>query len=340
MRKVIIRVDGNSTIGLGHVSRCLALGEILRPKFDICFVIRDQKEKLSEFISKAGFNMSYITHDQEHFEDEAEGKIEWFGSNDIVVLDGYQFSESYIKKLYQKSFRLVCIDDNARIPYAANAVINHNAHAKNLNLQGLPETKFFLGTDYLMLRKEFFNSLEKSPIRDSLAHILLCFGGADSNNITSKILKILERISFISTIHIIIGPQNTHAASLKQIAATSSKKVILLQNLGPTETVLAMKKADLIISTASMMAWEAVALKTPLLTGWVAANQRLIAKFLGDIGAALNIGHYCDIEEVPFTMALEKFQTNKAIRERMLTQQRELIDGKSYERILHIFENL
>ncbi len=40
LKKIIIRVDGNSQIGLGHIYRGIALAEMVKDNFDILFGTR------------------------------------------------------------------------------------------------------------------------------------------------------------------------------------------------------------------------------------------------------------------------------------------------------------
>jgi spore coat polysaccharide biosynthesis predicted glycosyltransferase SpsG len=49
-RKVILRADGNSEIGLGHVYRSLALAEMLNEDFETVFLIKKPLKELKRTI--------------------------------------------------------------------------------------------------------------------------------------------------------------------------------------------------------------------------------------------------------------------------------------------------
>jgi len=73
-KKVIIRVDGNSKIGLGHLYRGIALAEILKDKFVIEFVTKTNTT-ISP-IQDAGFDYIFIPENVEFNEEH-----NWFKEN-------------------------------------------------------------------------------------------------------------------------------------------------------------------------------------------------------------------------------------------------------------------
>ena len=56
-RNIIIRADGGSSIGMGHVVRSLALAEMLKSEFDIYFAIQNPSDYVLNTIQKTTSNL-------------------------------------------------------------------------------------------------------------------------------------------------------------------------------------------------------------------------------------------------------------------------------------------
>src|SRR6266496_4037655 len=123
-KKVIIRADGNSSIGLGHVVRCCALADVLKDNFDCYFYIRKPSQSIVEEIKQ--YCISVFEMDETiSYEQEAVTWSKELQGNEIVVLDGYNFDTTYQQKIKSKGCKLVCIDDIYAYYFVADAVINH-----------------------------------------------------------------------------------------------------------------------------------------------------------------------------------------------------------------------
>src|SRR5687767_10542252 len=101
--KIYFRTDGNLNLGLGHITRCLALGQMLRHNFSITFFIKQPSTSVYEMVRREKFNILSI-NDEEDFFNILIG-------NEIVVLDGYHFDTTYQRKIKASGALLVCIDD-------------------------------------------------------------------------------------------------------------------------------------------------------------------------------------------------------------------------------------
>ena len=107
MKKILIRADANSNIGIGHISRMIALGQLCQSSnFQVHFMTSTK----SKYLLKSLNNNDFIIHntldiigwnphkDQEHLLNIAK-KIK----PSCIVLDGDHFGNSYEKKLRRKN---------------------------------------------------------------------------------------------------------------------------------------------------------------------------------------------------------------------------------------------
>jgi len=137
---VVLRADGNAQIGLGHISRCLALAEMLSAEFECIFVTRNIPESIENQINKICKGLYEIPV---HMNTNT-GEVEWIGKHlsekkDVFILDGYHFDTDYQRAIRAQGCHLICIDDLADKHYVADVVINHsggwNTEARFFNSQ-------------------------------------------------------------------------------------------------------------------------------------------------------------------------------------------------------------
>ena len=123
-RKIIFRVDGGANIGMGHISRCCALADMLKDSFKIHFYTRANTEAIIENIKNYSDNV-FTLSDAISYTEESSQWISVLDGNETVVLDGYNFDTNYQQQVKAKGSKLVCIDDIHAYPFVADAVINH-----------------------------------------------------------------------------------------------------------------------------------------------------------------------------------------------------------------------
>ena len=339
MNRVIFRVDGNSTIGVGHLTRCLALAEYLTEHFEIKFILKKGEKSLIDLIKKSGFKhegfSAHLT-----LEDEVLKYKEWGDNGDIVVLDGYHFTFNYMTKLKERCRKLVCIDDNADRKYDADLIINHNAHALQLKYEATPDTKFLLGSDYLLLRKAFLEEGTDKPQAPSVERIVICLGGADPKNYTLNFLRFIETCSQKYFVDTVIGMSNPNRAILKRFVTYSVKNHRLHTHLDAHQMCALFRSSDILLTTPSIVAWEAMAIGTPLIVGISAHNQVKTADLIHSAGHGINLGWLFNCSQDGLETALNRLGEDPGLRRQMVMRQKLLVDKKSPGRLLRAFQEL
>jgi len=277
LKKILFRADGNSAIGLGHVYRCLAIAERLQENFQCYFAIRQPSIQLKKTISK---NATLIKLNQYvDYNDEAHDiviKIVPVHGIDIIVLDGYYFDTDYQEIIKKNcSSILVSIDDNQPFHYVSDVIINHAGNISEDKISREPRAKLLLGYKYLLLRKEFIELLNKGKNISGICSALICFGGADPENYTKRILDCIKTDKRFKKIVVIAGASYMEREAL-QNSVKENRHIEIRFNLSASTLARIMHHIDLAIVPASTIALEAFTAKTILITGITASNQQNI----------------------------------------------------------------
>ena len=322
--KVVIRVDGNSNIGLGHIYRGIALAEMLRDEFDISFLVKS--DTTSEPISDAGFTLNFIPVDVE-LSYEPKYLANKLSKDTIVVLDGYDFKETYQQKIKNLGFKLVYIDDLTEGTQKADLVINHSPGVKERDYKKESYTKLLLGLDYALLRKSFIDSvtIDESRIGTSGKSVLVSFGGADPDDLTLEVVNNIISIDDIAIVNVMLGAAYKH----KGINKIQSKKLRLYRNLSSESVVELMKACDLAVVPASTTSVELAFIGVPMVLGYYVDNQKQIyAGFTdGKLAESVTCTAVGDFNEFDFaTLTQEIYKAlNKSKKPLKITPQKNII---------------
>ncbi len=286
-QKIIIRVDGNSNIGLGHIYRGIALAEMLKTEFDVCFITKPNST-ISP-ITEVGFKYKFLP--EISFAEEPKWLKQNVDNNSIIICDGYEFKTEYQKKIKQQGFKLVYIDDLAAWHMYADIVINHSPGTKKEDYSSEPYTKFALGLDYALIRQSFINfDIKSKEHTKKIENIFVSFGGADPKDFTYKTVKELLKIDEINTIFVVLGSAYKH----NNVQNINSDKIKILNNLSEKNIFEIMKNSDLAIVPASTISIELAFIGVPILLGYFVDNQKTIYKGFIENNMAFPLGNIND----------------------------------------------
>lgn len=319
--KLYIRTDGSLEIGLGHLVRCLALAQMLKPKFSIIFMCKYIPEKIKKDIEKEGFTLEEIQFESTFF---AKLKHE-----DIVVLDGYQFDNDYQIKIKEKKAILVCIDDLHDKDFVADVIINHAPSINSKAYKSKKETQFLLGPEYVLLRPLFLQQAKMNRIVLDVETVLICFGGSDFKNLTKSVLETVLHFNEFKKIIVITGAAYSSLLSLQPLI-NSDSRIFHYHAVGESQMLDLMKETDLAIVPSSGILNEVLAAGCKVISGMYVDNQKFIYQAYKDA--------HCFYDAVNFDSKDLKKAIVSAFESTKNTKNP--IDGKSGERILSFFDNL
>jgi UDP-2,4-diacetamido-2,4,6-trideoxy-beta-L-altropyranose hydrolase len=326
----LFRCDASPSIGLGHFMRCLALAQNLQDQGKkAIFLTKTEINHLLDRAKYENIEIIQIKNSCNTYEDSiltkeiAERKdVHW------IILDGYNFvGLEYQKVVRAAGKKLLCIDDLAENHFICDAIINQNIGANRLNYSREPYTKLFLGTKYLLVKREFKNLQNWQRIIHKKAdNILVTMGGCLANS-SDFLIKIVEAINSLqdSTLHvkIILGSVTQNWINLKNVVNLINSKFELLSF--EDDMLSLMKWADLVISAAGSTVWELILTYAPMLIFTVAHNQRIIDNFLREYYSANMAGWINNISIDNIAINIRKLIDSKQLRRQLSTNCKNLV---------------
>lgn len=318
---LFIRTDGSTEIGLGHLVRCISLSLILRDQFNITFFCRQIPEQIEHELEQQEISLQKIDHKDSFFDQ--------LRAQSTVVLDGYSFDSEYQKRVRQKAGSLACIDDLYDREFYADLIINHAPGISKERYSAQPYTKYALGLEYALLRPPFLKAAlkvdESGKIEPKTA--LICFGGSDSKNLTLRALNVVSDFNQFKKIIIITGSAYRFDDELLR-AINDDTNVEYYHALSGEEMAGAFLRSDVAIVPSSGILFEALATGNIAISGTYTDNQKEVYSGFKSLDAIIDAGGFSETE---IREAIEKIQTFKL--------QKNIIDGKSPERIRTLFQN-
>lgn len=319
---LFIRTDGSTEIGLGHLVRCMSLSSILRDQFNITFVCRQIPEKIEHELSQQGIALHKIDYEDTFFDQLTD--------QSTVVLDGYSFDSDYQIKVREKAGSLVCIDDLCDREFFADLIINHAPGVSKEQYSAQPYTKYALGLEYALLRPPFLKAalqVDETEKNDRKT-VLICFGGSDSKNLTLRALNVVSDFNQFKKIIIITGSAYRFKNELLQVINNNSI-VEYHQALSGKEMAGAFLESDVAIVPSSGILFEALATGNIAISGTYTDNQKDVYSGFKKLNAIIDAGEFSEKE---IKEAIQNIETHKT--------KKNLIDGKSPERIRKIFQTI
>ncbi|MCP3941157.1 MAG: UDP-2,4-diacetamido-2,4,6-trideoxy-beta-L-altropyranose hydrolase [Desulfobacteraceae bacterium] len=342
-QRLYIRADAGSTMGTGHIMRCIALAQAWRQwGGTVCFITHDSNPVLVSKINDQGYDHKLIStpspdpidiNQTLQFLDnhELKLKVKKISPPAWVILDGYHFGPEYQKAIRRSGYRLLVIDDYNHLPrYYADILLNQNPGARCYPYQCSNNTQKLFGTDYTLLRNDFLSKNKKNKAAPRKAsRILVTMGGTDPNNITPLIIQAIQNLNDpdLKT-RVVIGPSNCRYKLLT--TTTDTDQIRLMKD--PIMPDL-MEWADIAITAGGSTCWELCFMGVPFIVIPVALNQVDIAAGLEREIGAFNAGPIESLTPNKITDMLAHFILSQHKREQMIALGQDLVDGDGTKRI-------
>jgi spore coat polysaccharide biosynthesis predicted glycosyltransferase SpsG len=282
VKKIFFRTDFNNKIGFGHFYRCFSIAEIVEKNYQVNFVF-NKNITSSELINAIPYPIVFINEEKDFFT--------YLQPGNIIVIDSYDFNEQLQNQLNELCIKLVVIDDLNNMNYDCNAVINHGVLFSEKEYKHSEKTKFYLGLDYLMVRKEFRDiSIVKSQRKplNKIDNVFICFGGSNQETLIKKTVDILSNLE-VKRISILASNLDLNELLLKN---NESLHIEIYENLKPDAIIYLLQNSDFAILPGSTILLEAFTVGIPIISGWFAENQRYSLEKFEKMGLIINLDNF------------------------------------------------
>ena len=314
----VIRADASTSIGSGHVMRCLTLAHRLKKEKNakVVFVMRDLPGNLIDVVEKQGFEVLKLSPANQKYslngyglwltvpmEVDAQQTIEVLqhylqehGCDvaDRLIVDSYALDEQWELMLRPYCNKIMVIDDLANRRHACDILLDQNFYLnKDARYAGLvPEhCKMLLGPEHALLREEFYEAKKHLRKRDgTIKNILVFYGGSDLTNETEKAIEALVQLhdkGYSFTADVITGVSNSRREKIEKIC---SKYHFLYYYCQVSNMAEFMNKADLMLGAGGSTTWERLYMEVPALVTAVAENQVKCCEECGKAGLIDYVG--------------------------------------------------
>jgi UDP-2,4-diacetamido-2,4,6-trideoxy-beta-L-altropyranose hydrolase len=320
MSSIIFRADGNSAIGLGHLVRSSALADMLKEDYHCVLATRCKIESLLKEVGTAFAEI--ISLPEVSYSEEAKAFDKISSSENLIVLDGYNFNNDYQQELFQKGYDIFSIDDIHTFPFYSKVIINHSGGFTPLHYHSLPSTQFYLGPRYALLRKPFLKAARNRRNSITDKNCFVCFGGADPNNQTMTILQKDTIRNRFENFHVVVGNAYQYKDELEKFAE-NEEKIVVHHAVSPSDMVSIMKQCSYAVCSPSTVVYEYLSVGGIVFLEQFADNQK-------------DVINYFQKEGITFTPQQIGCLTDKNI-ESSFTKQSIYFDGESDQRFRKLF---
>lgn len=329
----LIRADGNTSIGMGHVMRCMSVAMALRQLNKEVYFVTACEECMS-VIEKEGFEVGLLSTSYQDMEAELPELLGLIKRKKaaLILVDSYQVTSQYFERLHEQ-LEVAYFDDMGN-SFPADCVINYNIYGPKMEYS--QNLKQVLGASYVPLRQEFVTKCEYQ-VQRKVKHVLLTTGGSDpcfaAKGFTDAFLQSELMAKKDIIFHVVSGPFNQFEKDLKE-AYGNNPRVCIHEKV--TNMKALMQTCDVVLTSAGSTIYEACALGIPMICFYFVENQRRNAEGISALTSVVNVGNYAQEEQNVCRKAktiLERCIEDYGYRKQLYQDETQIVDGKGAMRI-------
>lgn len=316
--------EAGSSIGMGHLVRCVALAKaLMRSGVSVHFLINGDPSA-ADLLRREG--MYFLTCP---FERTNAGRL----VSDVAVIDTKKDVSAHVASLKESGKKVLLIDNFSNSDLADGVILPYASVKARPSGPGV-----FSGAEYVIVGEKIIKEREavkKLPYSIPL-QVLVTMGGADPNNLTELVLEDLCGLNDIE-ITVVIGPASRNAEVLRKYEGRGTK-IKFLENVRNMAAVIS--KAHIAFTAVGMTIYELAFMGVPSV---LIANYREDKGDLEELdamGISLSLGYFGELEPGSVKSAVRLFLDNRSRWERMSKTGQNLIDGLGAVRVSKVIQGL
>lgn len=335
--RLLIRADVGPVVGTGHVMRTSALASAwVRLGNQVTMTCtRDLPRSLQQRLARSGIGVQLIESVSRVDDALLVRRLAEQLSADWVVLDGYEFDNTYQTIVKQSLAKILVLDDYGHDNHRdADLLLNQNIYAASHQYESVNTDRLLLGARFVLMRDEFVDTPKTEKEVPRLAkQVLVTLGGADHGNMTAVVLRALAKVKNASSlsIDVVIGACNSNGDLLKQLSRELSLNVRLHRNVDRMSVLL--ERAHLAVTAGGSTCYELARCGVPAMVVVTADNQMAIAKSFDELECMKAIGRSTDLDDESLAQQIDSLVRDRPARESMVLNGRKLVDGQGAGRI-------
>lgn len=317
---MLFRVEANSTIGRGHLSRLTAVAQMLQEQYETLFLIAEVNRDFCEPIL-GGWQVRYLKEEKE--------LLQILSTKDILWVDGYTFDNEWRLRFRPFVKSLIDINDLPADIRGADVVLNHCPGILPEMFPENPGQTILPGLEYVLLRPAFLDFARSlKHVKLTGEGVFVCFGGADPLGLGESFVKQLIERGFKEPVYFVTGKGKS------EFGPKAPSNLHILQRLNEGEMIYYMRLARLLVIPSSTLSLEAIALRKPMITLYYVNNQKLIYQGLIKHNLAIGGGRVDSVKQIHEVVNL-LFQTlpEEEKLKAVVYNQIQCLDGNSAERL-------
>ncbi len=341
--KIFIRVDGNKTMGMGHVYRQITLAKHLKMKLgaEIIFIVRNNKSVV-DLLSRNAFKVyPILLTTSMNREKKSVREILLKEKPDGVIVD---LIRSDNNKLYMRNMRaagswlLAFTDDPKKRIIDADVVISSDPAQKPKEYEAFRQTQYHFGLDYVLLDERYAEIRPKKYLKSGQTKVLVCMGGADHHNLTFKVLKAVDQNKHQFECEVILNSSFFNPKDVERFISSLRHNVRIYYDVDGLYPYLC--RADLAITSGGLVHLERICAGVPGIVVNQILRQAHLSRIIAERQGTLDLGMYRSVRSRDINNALNNLIENKDLRERIRTNGLKIVDGNGLSRVADIISEM
>ena len=332
--RILFRVDGGGTMGMGHVYRSIAVAQALRSvsRADICFLMSADFAEGVQHVSNSGYAVRVIPKGNDVTGPILEAIQDH--SPNIIVNDRPRLDENYLHALSglgASTINLVDSLDDIEKPNEIASVIIATMQDEQSDLDD-----YYGGPAFAILRDSFQDRIAKGfAVAEQGGQVVLTFGGSDPQGLTLKALQALDGLRELS-VTIVVGAAFGYRRKLEELLSTLTLQPKVLKNVEHMADILF--EADLVICSGGMTVYEIAALGRPGIV--ICQNARELKRMerFVQYGTILHLGLGTEVGQETIAAAALELLTDPERRRAMSEAGAKLVDGKGAQEVYDVMK--